>query len=318
MGLEKYIEELLFDYECVTVPDFGAFLTRSFPFEIDRINNRFTPPKKKLTFNSLLTNNDGVLINYYAKKNNLNYKKAHNLIRNQIEVWRNQLKSSPLFLENIGKINYTLDKKIEFEPYDNINFDDSSFGLKVFNLPPLKSSVKTKVFSISKNEDRLIFKTKKNKKQFTPFLKYSAVFVFTLALSYASFYFGGQYIQHQRQINQQIAQNKIQENILSATFNLGPLKSISLIVTGTESEEKVKINETYYSIIAGTFRNKSYAIRKIKNLKKEGYNSSFTNQNPKGMYRVAYGRFKSKKEAMDLLYHIKYKLGGEAWYLKDN
>ncbi len=61
-----------------------------------------------------------------------------------------------------------------------------------------------------------------------------------------------------------------------------------------------------------------YAIRKIKNLKKEGYNSSFTNINPKGMFRVAYGRFKSKKEAMDLLYHIKYNLGGEAWFLKEN
>ena len=56
MSLEKYIEELLYDYECVTVPDFGAFLTRSFPFEIDKINGRFNPPKKKLTFNSLLTN----------------------------------------------------------------------------------------------------------------------------------------------------------------------------------------------------------------------------------------------------------------------
>lgn len=315
MGLEKYIEELLFDYECVTVPDFGAFLTRSFPFEIDKINGRFNPPKKKLTFNSLLTSNDGVLINYYAKKNDLNYKKAHNLIRNQIEVWRNQLKSGPLFLENIGKINYTLDKKIEFEPFENINFDDSSFGLKVFNLQQLKSSVKTKVFSISKNKNRLIFKTKKNKKQFNPFLKYSAVFVFTLALSYASFYFGDQYIQDQRQINQQIAQNKIQENILSATFNLGSLKSISLITTDIETEKKIKINETHYSIIAGSFRNKSYAIRKIKNLKKEGYNSSFTNINPKGMFRVAYGRFKSKKEAMDLLYHIKYNLGGDIWSL---
>ena len=30
MTLELYIEELLYDYECVTVPGFGAFLTRSY------------------------------------------------------------------------------------------------------------------------------------------------------------------------------------------------------------------------------------------------------------------------------------------------
>ncbi|MBL30310.1 MAG: hypothetical protein CMC81_03590 [Flavobacteriaceae bacterium] len=68
MGLEKYIEELLYDYECVTIPDFGAFLTRSFGFEVNKITGKFTPPRKELTFNSLLTSNDGVLINYFAKK----------------------------------------------------------------------------------------------------------------------------------------------------------------------------------------------------------------------------------------------------------
>ena len=54
---------------------------------------------------------------------------------------------------------------------------------------------------------------------------------------------------------------------------------------------------------------------KIKNLKQQGYNASIAEVNPKGMFRVAYGRFYSKDEAIKLLYHLKYKLNKDAWYL---
>ena len=37
MALEQYIKELLFDYECVTIPGFGAFLTRSYGFQVNNI-----------------------------------------------------------------------------------------------------------------------------------------------------------------------------------------------------------------------------------------------------------------------------------------
>ena len=36
MTLEQYIKELLFEYECVTIPNFGAFLTRSYDFIINK------------------------------------------------------------------------------------------------------------------------------------------------------------------------------------------------------------------------------------------------------------------------------------------
>ena len=314
MGLEKYIEELLYDYECVTIPDFGAFLTRPYNFEIDKVNGKFIPPRKELTFNSLLTSNDGVLINYFAKKNNLKYRKAQILVQKEVENWRNQIKVGALIIENIGKITLSQNKTIEFEPFGKINFDENSFGLKIFTKRPINSSKQSKVFSIL-DEEKLVFTPKND--QINSFPKYAAVFLITLALTSTSLYFGDQYIQGRRTLNQQMAQNKIQENVQTATFNLGSLKSISLTVTNLKVENKTILNKTHYSIIAGTFRNRSYAIRKIENLKKKGYNSSLVSVNPKGMYRVAYERFESKKEALDLLYHIKYNLGEEGWYLKE-
>ncbi|MDA9587069.1 SPOR domain-containing protein, partial [Flavobacteriaceae bacterium] len=34
MQLSVYIEELLYKYECVTIPHFGAFLTRYLPAQV--------------------------------------------------------------------------------------------------------------------------------------------------------------------------------------------------------------------------------------------------------------------------------------------
>ena len=244
MGLEKYIEELLYDYECVTIPDFGAFLTRPYNFEIDKVNGKFIPPRKELTFNSLLTSNDGVLINYFAKKNNLKYRKAQILVQKEVENWRNQIKVGALIIENIGKITLSQNKTIEFEPFGKINFDENSFGLKIFTKRPLNSSKQSKVFSIL-DEEKLVFTPKNN--QINSFPKYAAVFLITLALTSTSLYFGDQYIQGRRTLNQQMAQNKIQENVQTATFNLGSLKSISLTVTNLKVKKKTILNKTTWA-----------------------------------------------------------------------
>ena len=87
MILELYIRDLLFKYECVTVPGFGAFLTRSYGFEVNTISGEFIPSRKEITFNSLLTSNDGVLANYFAKKQKISYESAIRLIEKEAGVW---------------------------------------------------------------------------------------------------------------------------------------------------------------------------------------------------------------------------------------
>ena len=46
MELETYISDLLYRYECVTIPEFGAFLTQRASATIDDATNTFYPPKK--------------------------------------------------------------------------------------------------------------------------------------------------------------------------------------------------------------------------------------------------------------------------------
>ena len=44
------------------------------------------------------------------KKNSLKYRKAQILIQKEVENWRNQIKTEPLIIENIGKISFSQNK----------------------------------------------------------------------------------------------------------------------------------------------------------------------------------------------------------------
>ena len=144
-----------------------------------------------------------------------------------------------------------------------------------------------------------------------------------VALAGGGYYFGDQYLQSERAKNQELAQKRIQSNVAKATFDLGALSKIELNLAAEEgvaydSESVSELDQPYFSIIAGTFRDMNNAERKLEDLKSQGYSAAYAVINPEGLHRVAYGRYTSKKEAINLLYYIKYTLEEEAWYLEEN
>ena len=67
MNIEPYIAQLLYSYQCVTIPGFGAFLTEIQSAQLVESSNSFFPPKKMISFNAYLKNNDGLLANHIAQ-----------------------------------------------------------------------------------------------------------------------------------------------------------------------------------------------------------------------------------------------------------
>ena len=67
MQITALIKELLYQYECVTIPQFGAFLTRAFEAKVDP-SGLFFPSRKEVYFNQLLIANDGVLAKLHKKR----------------------------------------------------------------------------------------------------------------------------------------------------------------------------------------------------------------------------------------------------------
>jgi hypothetical protein len=321
MFIKQYIKELLYLHECVTIPNFGAFLTHSIGAFVHYENGDFDPPQKRIGFNGLLKNNDGVLAHYMARKENSSYEKALRTIEKEVITWKQKLNTQNLIFVGIGEMKLTIDRKIEFFPSRQINFDLNSFGLISFKRSPIKKTISSSenknLFHMENQTKEDLMFTPEEKKPKNPLLRYAAIGIIGIALLSASYYFGDQYVTNQKLEATKIAQKKIKDNVQKATFDLGSISKIELTFDA-KNDALVAVPEyPYYSIIAGSFRSISNAEKMLASLIEEGYNAEFSQSSPEGLYRVAYGRFTSKKEALKLLNFVRYTLEEEAWYLEE-
>ena len=321
MEIKSYINDLLYEYECVTIPEFGSFLTRKISAKIS-FDGTFSPPKKEISFNSLLKTNDGILAKHIAQMTNSNYESVLKLINKKIIKWIEKLKKESIDFPGIGEIRLNNHDKIEFFPSNKINFYKDSFGLSPFKKDPLikLSFNKNNLIMEKTNNDDLLFTPEKsNKKRKIIYVKYAAISLLSILLIGSIYFFTDNYLSNQKLNEIEIAQKKIKSNVQKATFDIGKLSKIELNLKANKSENisSLNSNEKYYSIIAGSFRSIKNAENKLSSLIKEGYKAEMARKSSEGFHRVAYGRFISKKKAINLLIFVKYTLQEEAWFLEE-
>jgi nucleoid DNA-binding protein len=299
MGIFKDVAKLLHSNDCVIVPNFGAFVLKSKSAYIKK--NEFFPPSKYVSFNAMLKDNDGLLAKHISGEKNISYKKSLKLISQEIISFKENLSKDLIIdTESLGIFELKEKETLVFNPDFSINFDNKVFGLKSFVREPLLSKISEE--------------SKKNN-QFSSnvLLKYAAIAIAIFGFSYFGYFNYNDYLNNEKLKNIAIAQEKILENVQSATFNLGELPPININVTAPI----VKDNSVFYSVIAGAFRSKGNAEKHLNTLIGKGYQASYTSINPKGLYRVAYARLKTRKEAADLISKIKTS-GADAWLLIEN
>ena len=299
MSIFKDISHLLHSNDCVILPNFGAFVLKSKSAYIEE--NEFFPPSKYVSFNSMLKDNDGLLAKFISEERKISYKKSLKLISDEVKVLNEKLSEDLIFdTEYLGIFELKEKNTLIFNPDFSINFDSSVFGLNSF--------VRTPIINISskKTADKAQFDTNN-------LLRYAAIFISILGLSYFGYFNYNNYLNNEKLKNIAIAQEKILENVQTATFNLGDLPPINDNVKAPI----VKDNSTYYSDIAGAFRSRRNAEKHLNTLIIDGYQASYTTVNPKGLFRVAYARLKTRKEAAELILKIKTS-GQDAWLLIEN
>ena len=299
MGIFKDVAKLLHSNECVIVPNFGAFVLKTKSAYIQK--NEFFPPSKYVSFNAMLKDNDGLLAKHISVERKISYKKSLKLISEEVIFFKKSLsKDLILDTESLGIFELKEKETLVFNPDFSINFDNKVFGLKSFVREPMLS----KISEESK---------KNNQVSSNVLLKYAAIAISVIGFSYFGYFNYNDYLNNEKLKNIAIAQEKILENVQSATFNLGELPPININVTAPI----VKDNSVYYSVIAGAFRSKGNAEKHLNTLIKKGYQASYTSINPKGLFRVAYARLKTRKEAAELISKIKTS-GADAWLLIEN
>jgi nucleoid DNA-binding protein len=138
VDITGYISDLLYEHECVVLPGLGAFITNDKPATVNRITHRFSPPSRKIIFNTHLNANDGLLINYLAQTEGITYKEARQHIDEFIESCKQQLEGGKrLTFKKIGVLYKNPEGHIVFEQNEEVNYNPDAFGLGSFYSPAI-------------------------------------------------------------------------------------------------------------------------------------------------------------------------------------
>jgi hypothetical protein len=307
MQLETYISDLLYRYDCVTVPEFGAFLTQRVPATINNTTNVFYPPKKQIAFNEQIQNNDGLLAHHIADVEKIPFEVASEKIQKRVHVIKSFLtQGETITFQNIGEITLNTEGKIVFEPSYHLNYLTDAFGLSQFVSPAVTREVyKETVETIEKVIPIMVTPEKRKSK---PYFRYAAVALIALTLGgfAASNYYVNQ-IETHNQLAQEEASHQLETKIQQATFVIeNPLPAITLNVT-----KKTGI----YHIIAGAFRVEENCDKIIQQLQADGFKARKIGENKYGLHEVVYASYEDRLEALQSLRDIKKTHNKDAWLL---
>ncbi len=138
MEISTYIGELLFEHDCVVIPNFGGFICNYRSADIHPVQNTISPPSKAISFNRNLQSNDGLLITYVAQRQGISFDAATNEVNGWVAASQSLLKGgNPLVLPKIGKLTTNVEGNIQFQPFNEVNYLKSSFGLRTIIAYPI-------------------------------------------------------------------------------------------------------------------------------------------------------------------------------------
>ena len=129
-SVNDYLKKLLYQYDCVVVPELGAFLTHYQPAAFTETNGLYLPPRKRVAFNEALRFDDGILANYIMLHEPLMREGAQRHISLFVNELHQQVETTGRFeLDGIGTFTQNDEGRLQFGPSLRHNFFGESYGL---------------------------------------------------------------------------------------------------------------------------------------------------------------------------------------------
>lgn len=307
MAIENYISDLLYRYECVILPGFGAFITQHQSARILVESNQFLPPQKSVSFNRQLTKNDGLLANHMVEAEKISYKEAVDKLAAYVEDLQNLLQESkPVALSGLGSFTLTSEDKLQFEPLAEKNYLKEAFGLSSYNSHQINRKPAQEEIAAAEEKAPVILSTETKSPR--PYFKYAAIGLLAIGLSgFAGMNLYEHQVNEHNLAEQQKAESALGSQIQQATFVIdNPLPSITLNVDRQSGK---------YHVVAGAFRMEENAEKRVEELKQEGFMARQIGVNKYGLHQVVYSSYEDRLEALKALRTIKRTSNSGAWLL---
>jgi nucleoid DNA-binding protein len=150
MEIGKYIKELLFIHDCVIIPGFGGFVANYRPADVNELAWTFSPPSKSILFNRHLIHNDGLLIDYISQKNNMDYSKSMELVKEFADRIMTSVSNNAKFqVDEVGFFYFDAQRKLQFQDESTTNFLIESYGLSTFVFNPVEQEQEETVRAVT-------------------------------------------------------------------------------------------------------------------------------------------------------------------------
>ena len=303
MQLDQYISDLLFRYECVILPGFGAFLTQYQSAKVHETTHAFYPPKKRLSFNAQLTDNDGLLANYISKTEMIPHEEANVRISNYVRFLFDQLhKGAAVSMNNIGSLQFTEETNLSFEPSYHLNYLTDSFGLSSFTTPQITRELYKEEITALEEKAPIAFTPERRAGGWA---KYAAAGM----IVFAALGLGGfnylKNVENHNFVAKQEANAQLEHKIQEATFVIeNPLPAVTLSLLQPQGN---------YHVIAGAFRMEENAKKHVQQLRAKGYKARQIGTNKFGLHQVVYGSFATGSEALSFVRQVRKDDNKSAW-----
>ncbi len=340
LNIPKGIAELLYQFDCVIIPDFGGFVANYRGAKIQPIQHTFSPPSKQLSFNRNLTSNDGLLANFVAETNNISFLEARKAIDNYVSETISILsKGDKVTLDKIGILFLDPEKRIQFLPSSDSNYLLASFGLTDFKATPIARPDAKERIQREIKERLVVVKSpdeEENKKRFGFYWAAAASLLLFAGIGYTSY-------KYQLNNDSPVSYASIGLDYVSPTYfpsavsptseaafeadeisddtyvwknNDGSSRKFTAKELVEESASDEALNSVLkFHVVGGCFSVEANAEKLVKRLQKKGYDARLIGTF-KNLYTVSYQSYATREEAVQLLGEVKNSGNPAAWLLE--
>lgn len=129
------VKELILDKDEVSLPGVGTFVAEMVPSVFSDKGYTINPPYKRLSFRQKGTGDDSLLIDFYARCNNLDIETASRIIREFLHEMRHVLETrKSIVFPGLGKLRATRENYFFFVADEDLDIYPEGFGLEPISL----------------------------------------------------------------------------------------------------------------------------------------------------------------------------------------
>ncbi|MFV0546426.1 MAG: SPOR domain-containing protein [Bacteroides sp.] len=294
--LIEHIGYLLLENDFVLVPELGGFVVNEDCAVCDNSQQTIFSPHSWVSFNNVLTHNDGLLTQLYAKTQSMSYTEAENAVREDVKNLKSEIRSNKdVEIQNWGHL-YNKEGVICFRGLTDKMARPRLLGLEnisIRTLEDLRMEAET-------------LQEKKNRFSIRRTLTVAAVGVAAAALLFtisipisdneeSKTQFAGFFSEKHIETGINKKDGCAKEKDLSTMMTSNKMTDVS----NTPKEASTADTDNYF-LIVGTFRSLSVASRELANFENKGFEKGGIIESSKAK-RVYLASFADKEAAINYL-----------------